>query len=53
MQDTLYYEDIEERENAGTPQVIQIIRAALAFWVKEYIGYEVIERRADIYSKST
>ena len=49
MQDTLYYEDIEERENAGTPQIIQIIRAALAFWVKEYIGYEVIERQEHIY----
>ncbi|XP_057982429.1 uncharacterized protein LOC131167616 [Malania oleifera] len=41
--DTLYYEDVEERENAGTPPLIQTIRAALAFWVKEYIGYEVIE----------
>lgn len=49
MQDTLYYEEIEERENAGTPQVIQIIRAALAFWVKEYIGYEVIERQEQKY----
>lgn len=44
MQDTLYVEDIEERENAGTPPIIQKIRAALAFWVKEYIGYEVIEK---------
>lgn len=49
MQDTLYYEDIEERENAGTPQIIQTIRAALAFWVKEFIGYEVIERQEHIY----
>ncbi|KAA8550099.1 hypothetical protein F0562_001783 [Nyssa sinensis] len=40
--DTLYYEDVEEREDAGTPPIIQKIRAALAFWVKEYIGYEVI-----------
>ncbi|CAM8954720.1 unnamed protein product [Rhodiola kirilowii] len=39
---TLYYDDIEEREDAGTPQIIQKIRAALAFWVKEYIGYELI-----------
>ncbi|KAB1214395.1 putative cysteine desulfurase [Morella rubra] len=38
--DTLYYEDIEERENGGTPQIIQTIRAALTFWVKEYIGYQ-------------
>ncbi|KAK0605026.1 hypothetical protein LWI29_021954 [Acer saccharum] len=36
--DTLYLDDIEERENGGTPQIVQVIRAALAFWVKEYIG---------------
>ncbi|XP_030512238.2 probable cysteine desulfurase [Rhodamnia argentea] len=42
--DTLYVEDIEERENAGTPQIIQITRAALAFWLKDYVGYEVIEK---------
>ncbi|KAL5555530.1 hypothetical protein UlMin_037766 [Ulmus minor] len=47
--DTLYYEDIEERENAGTPQIIQTIRAALTFWVKDFIGYEVIEKQEQIY----
>ncbi|KAJ0041533.1 hypothetical protein Pint_27257 [Pistacia integerrima] len=47
--DTLYLDEIEERENGGTPQIIQTIRAALAFWVKEYIGYEVIEKQEDIY----
>ncbi|KAL5713937.1 hypothetical protein ACHQM5_015968 [Ranunculus cassubicifolius] len=41
--DTLYYDDIEEREDAGTPPIVQKIRAALAFWVKEYIGYQQIE----------
>ncbi|KAJ8769103.1 hypothetical protein K2173_000878 [Erythroxylum novogranatense] len=35
--DTLYLEDIEERENGGTPQIIQTIRAALAFWEEKYI----------------
>ncbi|CAL2257362.1 unnamed protein product [Prunus armeniaca] len=49
--DTLYWEDIEERENGGTPQIIQTIRAALAFWVKEYIGYQVIEKHEDFYVK--
>ncbi|KAK9291749.1 hypothetical protein L1049_019699 [Liquidambar formosana] len=44
-EDTLYLDDIEERENAGTPPIIQKARAALAFWVKEYIGYEVIEKQ--------
>ncbi|PON82194.1 Pyridoxal phosphate-dependent transferase, partial [Trema orientale] len=33
----------------GTPPIIQTIRAALAFWVKEYIGYELIERQEHIY----
>ncbi|XP_022963404.1 uncharacterized protein LOC111463617 isoform X2 [Cucurbita moschata] len=47
--DTLYYEDIEERENGGTPQIIGIIRAALAFWVKEYITYQEIEKREHQY----
>ena len=49
LQDTLYLEDIEERENSGTPQIIQIVRAALAFWVKDYIGYEVIEKQEHNY----
>ncbi|OAY33284.1 uncharacterized protein LOC110629500 isoform X1 [Manihot esculenta] len=47
--DTLYYEEIEERENGGTPQIIQIIRAALAFWVKEYIGYQMIDKQETYY----
>ncbi|KAH0433185.1 hypothetical protein IEQ34_027082 [Dendrobium chrysotoxum] len=42
--DTLYYDDIEEREEAGTPPIIQKIRTALAFRVKEFIGYDVIDR---------
>ncbi|MCL7041717.1 hypothetical protein MKW94_001113, partial [Papaver nudicaule] len=47
--DTLYYDDIEEREDAGTPPIIQKIRASLAFWVKEYIGYNVIEDKEKFY----
>ncbi|KAI6691888.1 hypothetical protein NL676_019598 [Syzygium grande] len=50
-EDTLYVEDIEERENAGTPQIIQITRAALAFWLKDYVGYEVIEKLEHKYTK--
>ncbi|KAG9455299.1 hypothetical protein H6P81_008203 [Aristolochia fimbriata] len=42
---TLYHEDIEEREDAGTPAIIQKVRAALAFWVKEYMGYDLIDAR--------
>ncbi|KAI7997600.1 putative cysteine desulfurase [Camellia lanceoleosa] len=47
--DTLYVNDIEEREDAGTPPIIGKIRAALAFWVKEYIGYQVIEKQEHDY----
>ncbi|KAF7834160.1 putative cysteine desulfurase [Senna tora] len=47
--DTIYLESIEERENGGTPQIIQTVRAALAFWVKEYIGLEEIEKREQLY----
>ncbi|KAG4399025.1 hypothetical protein GLYMA_08G156300v4 [Glycine max] len=48
-QDTLYLENIEERETGGTPPIIQTVRAALAFWVKEYISYEDIEKREQLY----
>ncbi|XP_061346802.1 uncharacterized protein LOC133292417 [Gastrolobium bilobum] len=47
--DTLYLDNIEERENGGTPPIIQTVRAALAFWVKEYISYEEIEKREQLY----
>nr|XP_016463357.1 PREDICTED: probable cysteine desulfurase [Nicotiana tabacum] len=42
--DTLYVENIEEREDAGTPPIIQKVRTALSFWVKEFISHKVIER---------
>ncbi|MFS8015130.1 putative cysteine desulfurase [Helianthus anomalus] len=48
-QDTLYVNDIEEREDAGTPQIIQRVKAALAFQVKEYIKCEVIAKREHDY----
>ncbi|CAN6540455.1 unnamed protein product [Malus baccata var. baccata] len=50
-EDTVYLEGIEERENGGTPQIIQTIKAALAFWVKEYIGYQVIEEQEQLHVK--
>ena len=36
---------IEEREKAGTPGVLQILKAGLAFAVKDRIGVEAIEAR--------
>ncbi|XP_027343126.1 uncharacterized protein LOC113855695 [Abrus precatorius] len=47
--DTLYLENIEERESGGTPPIIQTVRAALAFWVKEYISFNEIEKREQMY----
>lgn len=49
MQDTLYVDEIEEREDAGTPPITQKIKTALVFWVKEYIGYSAIERMEHRY----
>ncbi|KAJ3703941.1 hypothetical protein LUZ61_007646 [Rhynchospora tenuis] len=49
--DTLYYDDIEEREDFGTPPIIQKVRAALAFWVKEHIGYDLIKLHEHAYAK--
>ncbi|KAI3825051.1 hypothetical protein L1987_06527 [Smallanthus sonchifolius] len=47
--DTLYINDIEEREDAGTPQIIQRVKAALAFQVKAYIKSEVIKKKQHDY----
>ncbi len=40
-----FIHDIEEREKPGTPGVLQTIKAALAFMVKEQLGTERIEAR--------
>jgi selenocysteine lyase/cysteine desulfurase len=37
--------DIEEREKAGTPGVLQILKAGLAFQLKDHIGVPAIEQR--------
>jgi selenocysteine lyase/cysteine desulfurase len=37
--------DIEAREDAGTPAILQKMRAALAFWVKEQVCTELIEQQ--------
>ncbi|HET7204069.1 MAG TPA: aminotransferase class V-fold PLP-dependent enzyme [Steroidobacteraceae bacterium] len=37
--------DVEEREKAGTPGVLQTLKAALAFDLKRHIGVERIEAR--------
>ncbi len=40
-----FIDDIEEREKAGTPGVLQLLKASLAFQVKDAIGVERIDRR--------
>ncbi|KAL5713936.1 hypothetical protein ACHQM5_015967 [Ranunculus cassubicifolius] len=46
---TLYHEGIEDREDAGTPPIVQKIRTALVFWVKEYMGYQLIETQEKLF----
>ena len=41
--DTLYTDDVEAREEAGTPAIIESIRAGLVFQLKDQIGAHVIE----------
>jgi len=40
-----FIKDVEEREKAGTPGVLQILKAGLAFELKDQIGVPAIERR--------
>ena len=42
-----YYEDIETREDGGTPGFLQAIRAALAVLLKEHMGIEPILAREE------
>ncbi|KAJ7542113.1 hypothetical protein O6H91_10G090400 [Diphasiastrum complanatum] len=50
--DTLFTADIETRENAGTPPIIQIIRAALAYCIKEQMGYDLIQNRERFFAQA-
>jgi len=40
-----YISRIEEREKAGTPGVLQTLKAGLVFEIKDRVGVEVIEQR--------
>ncbi|WP_170325970.1 aminotransferase class V-fold PLP-dependent enzyme [Ruegeria arenilitoris] len=46
-----YSEDLATREEAGTPNVIGDIRAALAFIVKDVVGTHEIARREEKYNR--
>jgi selenocysteine lyase/cysteine desulfurase len=43
-QEHYFVDDIEQREDAGTPGTLQRIRAALAFMIKDAVGTNTIER---------
>lgn len=44
-----FIKDIERREDAGTPAILQTIRTAVALEVKEAIGIETIEKIEEEY----
>lgn len=46
-----YTEDIETREKPGTPGIMQAIKVALAFQLKEKVGVEIIEEIEQFYLK--
>ena len=45
MKDQDFIGRIEEREKAGTPGVLQTLKAGLVFEIKDRVGVDVIERR--------
>ncbi|MDH3533915.1 MAG: aminotransferase class V-fold PLP-dependent enzyme [Gammaproteobacteria bacterium] len=45
MQDEDFISHIEEREKAGTPGVLQTLKAGLVFQIKDRVGVDVINRR--------
>ncbi|MGB0114791.1 MAG: aminotransferase class V-fold PLP-dependent enzyme [Ilumatobacteraceae bacterium] len=48
-----YHHEVEHREEAGTPAIVESIRAGLVFQLKEAVGAEVIEaREADLVRRA-
>ncbi len=47
--DQRYVADVETREDAGTPGIMQKLRAAMAFRVKERVGEGVIAEREEAF----
>jgi selenocysteine lyase/cysteine desulfurase len=44
-----YLTDIEQREEGGTPAIIESIRAGLVFQLKEAVGPDIIREREEIF----
>ncbi|MBN2279807.1 MAG: aminotransferase class V-fold PLP-dependent enzyme [Candidatus Marinimicrobia bacterium] len=51
QKEEVYIKNIEERENPGTPGIMQAIKAALAFDVKHKVGIDTIETIENYYLK--
>ena len=45
LEDQDFIDNIEEREKAGTPGVLQTLKAALVFQIKDSVGVDVIHAR--------
>ncbi len=45
----LYLDEIERREEGGTPAIVESIRAGLVFGLKEAVGVEAIRRREESF----
>jgi selenocysteine lyase/cysteine desulfurase len=51
FKDQDYFEDIETREKAGTPPILQSIKTALVLDLKEKIGIDTIEEIEETYKQ--
>ncbi|WP_121628428.1 aminotransferase class V-fold PLP-dependent enzyme [Poseidonibacter antarcticus] len=47
----IYEKDIQTREDAGTPGILQLIRASLAYQLRNEIGFDFIAKRKKILKK--
>lgn len=43
----VYQEEVEQREDAGTPGILQLIRASLAYQLRNEIGFDFIKQQKD------
>lgn len=47
-----FVDEIEDREDAGTPGILQLIRAALAYQLRNELGFEwIAERKKKLYER--
>ena len=47
----VYQSDIQTREDAGTPGILQLIRASLAYQLRNEIGFDFIKKRKEELKK--